>query len=145
LRTADHHRPHAFDAEGPGVRAQRRQVAGAGRAETEVVSDQHPAHVEARDEHVVDEGRGRERRQPCVEARDERDRDAERAKELELLSQLGQAGRRAVALEELARVRVEREHRRRQPQVVGGLDEPRQHGLVPAVHAVEIADRQRHR
>ena len=42
-------------------------------------------------------------------------------------------------------MRIEREHRRRQAQVLGRFDEPREHRLVAAMHAVEVADRQRDR
>ena len=42
-------------------------------------------------------------------------------------------------------MRIEGQHGRRQAQIAGGFDEPRKHGLMPAMHAVEIADRQRDR
>ena len=42
------------------------------------------------------------------------------------------------------RRRVECEHRRRQREIVRGLDKPGEHRLMAAMDAVEIADRQCH-
>jgi hypothetical protein len=42
-------------------------------------------------------------------------------------------------------MRIEREHGRRQAQILGGFHEPREHRLVAAMHAVEVADRERDR
>ena len=94
-------------------------------------------------EHVVDERLRCERREPAVEARDDRARDAERREMLELRAERREPRRRRAAREELARMRIEREHRRRQREILRGFDEPGEHRLVPAMDAVEIADRQR--
>ena len=80
-----------------------------------------------------------------VEARDVGARDAERAEHLELVAQRRQARRRVAWREELARMRIERQHRRRQAQVLRGFDEAREHRLVAAMDTVEVADRQRDR
>ena len=39
-------------------------------------------------------------------------------------------------------MRIESEHRRRQRQVLGGFDEAREHRLMAAMNAVEVADGQ---
>ena len=55
-------------------------------------------------------------------------------------AELGLAGE---AREVVARVRLEGHHARRQAAVLGLGDQQREHRLVAAVHAVEVADRQR--
>jgi len=40
-------------------------------------------------------------------------------------------------------MRIEGKYRRGQAQVISGLDQARQHRLMAAVHAVEVADGQR--
>jgi hypothetical protein len=52
---------------------------------------------------------------------------------------------RARRREQLARMRLERHHRRAQAVPTRGGNQLRQQRLVPAVNAVEIANRQRHR
>ena len=75
------------------------------------------------------------------------DRSTPLAREaLELAAQRGQPRRRGHRGAKNSRgMRVERQHGGRQREVVGGLDQPREHRLMPAMHAVEIADRQRDR
>ena len=46
------------------------------------------------------------------------------------------------AREKFARMRIEGQHRRRQAQVFRGLDQAREHRLVAAMNAVEVADGQ---
>ena len=58
------------------------------------------------------------------------------------MPQPGQARRSRALRKELARMRIESEHGRRQAQVLGGFDEPRQHRLMAAMDTVEVADRQ---
>ncbi len=69
--------------------------------------------------------------------------DAEARKTSSLLRSDDSRGGADSLGEEFARMRIERQHRRRQAQVLGGFDEPREHRLVAAMDAVEIADRQR--
>jgi hypothetical protein len=89
---------------------------------------------------TVDERVRRERREALVEARDEDALDPERGEALELRAQRGQARRRRFAGEELAGMRVERQHRGGQAEIVRGFHEPGEHRLMPAMDAVEIAD-----
>ncbi len=124
------------------MRPQQRDVAGATLAEAEVVAHQHPAHAEPTHQHVLDELLGGQRRERRIEARDEHVRDAERPKRIELLAQSREARRGGVAREELARMRIERQHGGRQAQVVRGLEEAHEHGLVAAMDTVEVADGQ---
>ena len=69
--------------------------------------------------------------------------EAESLKKLELQGKRREIEERLARREELARMRIEREDSRRQRQVLRGFAEPREHRLMPAVDAVEIADRQR--
>jgi hypothetical protein len=53
------------------------------------------------------------------------------------------SGLPAAAREVVARVRLEGQHARGHAAVAGFVGQQRQHGLVAAVHAVEVADGER--
>jgi hypothetical protein len=114
-------------------------------AETEVVADHQPAHATAVDENAVDEVRGRQLSQPAAEVLDEHALDAGGLQSVELVAQVGDACRRLLGGEEFTRMRLEGHHRRSQPARAGRAHDLRQKCLVTAMHAVEIADGQRHR
>ncbi len=138
----DRHGAHPFHAERPRIAAKGREVAGPAAAEAEILAYQQPAHAQAAHEHGVDERLGLERCESSVEPGDVRARDAAGRELLDLVPDGRQPWRRRRLCEELARRRVERQHRRRQRQVIRSLDEPREHRLVAAMDTVEIADRQ---
>ncbi len=62
---------------------------------------------------------------------------------LELATQGRQPRRRSTGCEKFARVRIERQYGRRQGEIFCGLGQPREHRLVAAMDAVEVADGQR--
>ena len=141
FRHLRHHR-HAEAVRRAGT-AQRLGIAGAALAEVEVVADHHMRHVQLLHQHLLDERLGGQPRQRRVEAQHDGKVEPERLQQLQLARQRRQPEVRLVGLEELARMRLEQDHAglaaglgRRIP---GGL----QQRLVPAMHAVEVADGQR--
>jgi hypothetical protein len=80
-----------------------------------------------------------------VEMLDDHAVDAVQPQCLELVTQHRNARRRAGRIEEFAGVRLERHHAHRQAACVGGRAHAREQRLVAAMHAVEVADRQRAR
>ena len=64
------------------------------------------------------------------------------AEQFDLLAQRGQAGRRRRRSEKFAGVRLEGEHGGRQAAGARHFAQARDEGAMPAVHAVEVADRQ---
>ena len=91
---------------------------------------------------------GRQRRQVLVEAQQDHVVDAAALELDDLVAQRGDARRRQLGLagaarEEVARVRLEREHAGGHAAMARLVAQQRQHGLVAAMHAVEVADGQR--
>ena len=92
------HHPGDVEAARLAGAVEHRVVAGAARAEAEVVADQHIARAEPGDQHVVDERGRRLRGERSVEAADDDLLDAA-ARELgELVAQRRDAGRRRLGL-----------------------------------------------
>ena len=117
-------------------------------AKAEVVAHQHIARIQPPNEHVVDEGLRGERAKPVIEGHDDGLIDAASSQLAELVAQRRDARRSTVvstaaAGEVIAWMRLEGEHATRQTTVSGLVAQQGQHGLVAAVHAVEIAYRQR--
>ncbi|TSE31240.1 hypothetical protein Ttaiw_01618 [Tepidimonas taiwanensis] len=129
---------------------QQRVVAAALRAEAKVIADEHITRVQRPNQHVVDERLGRQRRERLVEGQDHAFVDTAAAQLRQLVAQRGNARRRQLRAavprgEEVPRVRLERHGARGHAAVTRLVDQQRQHRLMAAVHAVEIADRQRPR
>ncbi len=123
-------------------------VARAPGAETEVVAHQHVAGTQTAHQHLLNEGLRRQRGERFVEAQHHDLRHAAALELGQLVAQRRDAWRRQLGLagslgEEVARMRLERQHARRQAAVPRLVGQQREHGLVAAVHAVEAADRQR--
>jgi hypothetical protein len=123
-------------------------VAGAARTEAEVVAHQHVARTHAPHQHVADEGLRRHGGERVVKACHHHVLDAAALEFGQLVAQRGNARRRGVGLaqaarEVVARVRLESQHAGRQAAVARFVRQQRQHRLVAAVHAVEVADGQR--
>ena len=124
---------------------QQRVVALAARAEAEIVADQHVARAQPAHQYLLDEGLRRLAGQALVEAQHH---DFLRAAVLQfgqLVAQGADARRREfgsalLAGEPVPRVRLEGQHAGAQRAVPGLVGQQCQHGLVPAVHAVEVAD-----
>ncbi len=126
---------------------EHRVVAGAAGAEAKVVADQHVACAQAAQQHVVDEGLRRLRREALVEAQHDGLLDAAAFEFGQLVAQVGDARRRVGCTpgpggEEVTRVRLEGHHAGRHAAVPRLADQQGQHGLVATVHAVEVAYRQ---
>ncbi len=126
---------------------EQRVVAGALRAEAEVVADQHVARAEPGHQHLLDELRRRLRGQALIEGQHHGLVDAAAFQFGEFVAQRRHARRCGLGLagtpcKEVARVRLEGEYRRGHGAVPRFVDQQRQHRLMAAVHAVEVADRQ---
>jgi hypothetical protein len=80
---------------------------------------------------------------PPIEVLHDRALEPGRAQRPDLVAQIGDARRRPLGHEELARVRLERHDSRDESALCGRGDDARDQCLVAAMHAIEIADRQR--
>ena len=141
---------HARDVEALSLTGcvEHRVVAGAPGSEAEVVAHQHVARMQAVHQHLVDEGLWRLRREAVVEGHDDGLLDATALQFTELVAQRRDAGWGAIGVttargEMVARVRLEGQYATRQAAMLCLIAQQRQHRLMPSVHAVEIADRQR--
>jgi len=123
-------------------------IARALGAEAEIVPHQHVLHAQRAHQAFFNEGLGRLGRQALVEGQHHALVNAAARQLFELVAQGGDAGGREVGLvvhggEVVARVRLEGHHAGGHTAVLGFVLEQGQHGLVAAVHAIEIADGQR--
>jgi hypothetical protein len=126
-------------------RIEHRVVTRPSGAEAEVVAHQHVPRAEALHEDFPDEGLGNQARQARIELEDDALVDAAPGEFGELVAQGGHPGRRQFGLalhggEVVARVRLEGQHAAGHAAVPRLVVQQRQHGLVAAVHAVEVAD-----
>ncbi len=142
------HHPRHVEAGTLARAVEHRVVAATPGTEAEVVADQHIARAEAAHQHLVDEVLRCQRGQCGIEAQHHGLIDPAALELAELVAQAGDSGRRQLGLarqpgKPVARMRLERHHRARQPAVLGFAAQQRQHRLVAAMHAVEVADRQR--
>ena len=92
---------------------------------------------------MLDEIVGLESREPCVESQHTQLIDARLRDALSLVGQPHQPRRRRSLLEIFLRQGLEADHGRRQPRFAAALLQYRQDRLVPEMHAVEVADRDR--
>ncbi len=129
---------------------EHRIIAAASRAKTEVVTHQHIAGCQRPHQHVIDEGLWRLPRKPFVKRQDHAFVDTAVGEFRELVAQRGDARRRDLGAAErlremVARMRLEGHRAARQPAVLRLIAQQRDHGLMAAVHAVEVADGERAR
>ena len=123
---------------------EQRDVAVAPVAEVEVVADHDEARAEHAREHLAHEVFGRLLAARLVEREHEAFVDgAGRVEQLELLVERREQLRRRAGAHDFGRMPVEGEHGRREAACVGEVVHDAQHRLVPEVHAVERADRDR--
>ncbi len=127
----------------PRLRAQARQlleVARAVLAEAEVVADDDDGGVQGRDERGARTLRatGRRTRRSKRQTTSVSSRSIRRTQLLLAMERGEQRGHRTA--EHGARVRGEGEHRGAEAAAAGVLDHGREHRLMAAVHAVEVAD-----
>ena len=121
--------------------AQHLDIAAAARAEGEVVAAHDVARAQPRQQHVVDEGVGRQGRERLVEVLRQHGLHAVLAQQPDLCRRQGEAERAGVGHEEAARMRLEGERDQRRAQRPGPFAGMRQQRLVAAMHAVEVAER----
>ena len=119
---------------------QDRQIAGAFGAKLEIITNQNVARTQLAGEDVVDKMLGAERGKAAIEVADVNLIHAVRRKQFQLLAQAGESRRCCIRAKQLARMRLERHHRRRQIQGPRLGHQLLQHGLMPAMHTVEVAD-----
>src|SRR5262249_13875858 len=93
----------------------------------------------------LDEKLGSERRELAREALHVKTLQAARSEQLEFLAQRRQTSRRVLRREKFARMRLEGQRAALQAAAPRFGADLLDHGLVPKMHAVEVADRQRDR
>jgi hypothetical protein len=122
---------------------QSSEVAGAARAEAKIAADEQPAHPEAAHQHVFHEALGGQGGETRVEARDVHVLDAGLRQKLQLVAQPREARRCSLGGEKFAGMRFESQYAGSEL----GFACPGNHAIderaMAAVHAVEVADRQR--
>ena len=116
------------------------EIAGTVTAETEIVAHFQVPHAKAFNQCGVDELGRAELAQPTIERQAQHQIDALLAQQLQLFTQAGEPRRRLVRRKVLTWLRLEDHHAARQPQLGRTFAQARQDGLMPPVHAVEIAD-----
>ncbi len=114
--------------------------AGSAHAEVEVKPDHGAAHREPLDQDAADEvGRG-QMGQRSVEGKHDRAVESGRRQQPQFGGLVGQPEQRLAGIEESARMRLESQRRGRLAQSLGAAARNRNHRLVAAMHAIEIAD-----
>ena len=140
-----HHRIEHGDAKAllPALLAQHLDIAAAAGAEGKIVAAHDMARAHALQQHVVDEGVGRQGGKGLVEVLRQHRLHAVLFQEPQPGGRQGQPERTGVGHEEAARMRLEGEGHDRRVQDLGMLGGPVDQRLVAAMHAVEIAQRHR--
>jgi hypothetical protein len=135
---------HGYDRKAvlPPLSQQQRKIAAAPFPEAEIVADDKVAYGKASRQDAFDELLGGQRGQLVVEATDMDAVDPAFGEQLEFVAQTGQTRRRLIRREQLARMRLEGEHGRRQRKFARlGRQFGKQRTMAP-VYAIEIADGQ---
>ncbi len=122
---------------------QRFKIAGAFCAVAEVVADHHPARMQAVHDHVLNERGRRLAGEGVIEVLDNHAIHTVRAQRFELVTQHGDARRRAGRIEEFAGMRLEGHHADRQATCIGRRAHVGEQRLMATMDTVEIADGQR--
>jgi hypothetical protein len=143
------HAGHVKTQPGTG-RVQERVITGAACTKTKVVAHQHVAHPQRADQAVFDEALGGLAGQGAVEGHHHTLIHPAAAQPFELVAQGGDAcggqfGLLALRSKEIAWVRLKRHDTTGHPALTRLAHEQGQHGLVPTVHTIEVADGQRTR
>jgi hypothetical protein len=126
-----------------GQRSEQGEVAAPLRTKAKVPSDEQPRRAQAMDDVGLDETLSGERRQRRVEARHVYAAHARGGHQLQLVAQPREPRRCGCRGEKLARMRLEGEHASIEPQFARARHRAREHRLMAAVHAVEIANGER--
>ena len=118
---------------------QEGEVTGAVAAETEIVAHFKMPHRQSIDQDLADELGCRQLAQAAVEGQAEHHVDALPTQQLEFLAQAGQAHRRRIGGEELARLRLENHHAAGYAQLQRALAQTARIAWCPR-DAVEVTD-----
>ena len=116
-------------------------IAAARLAEMKVPAAGDARNAQALDQDDFCEPFGRQRGETGIEGHHDHAEEAERLGDPGLRRRWSEAEYRLIRTEHVARMRLEGQHHRGTPDVPGGLAGARQHRLMAAMHAVEIADR----
>ena len=109
-------------------------------AEMEIRAHRHPPHRQRLDEEAGHEVFCLDLRELARERHHHDAIEPQRLGKPRLLVGIGQAEHEGLGREHVARMRLEGQHDRRHAQVAGARLQRREHALVPAMAAVEIAD-----
>jgi len=140
--TVDRDALHGFDGKAVLLagRLEQGEIASTSAPETEVVADDQMLDAQAAHQHLFDEFLGGQGGKGRIERADHRLAGAAIGKQLKFFAQCGEAGRGGLRREELARMRLESQHRRRQLQACRGRRQLFEQRGMAEMHAVEIAD-----
>ena len=140
-----HHRIEHGDAKAllPALLAQHLDIAAAAGAEGEIVAAHDMARAHALQQHVVDEGVGRQGGEGLVEVLRQHGLHAVLLQQPEPGRRQGQPERAGVGHEEAARMGLEGQRHDRRVQHLGMLGGAVEQRLMAAMHAVEVAQRHR--
>jgi len=116
------------------------EVAGAVTAETEIVAHFQVPHAKAFNQCGVDELGRAELAQPTIEGQAQHQINSLLAQQLQFLAQPGQPCGRPIRRKVFTWLRLEDHHAARPAPLGRTFAQTRQDGLMPPVHAVEIAD-----
>jgi hypothetical protein len=119
------------------------QVAAAPLAEAEVVTHHQVARAKTAQQDIDDKRFGGYGRNFSIEAQDMGAVDAGLLQQGQLLAQAGEPGGGFLMEKKFARMRLESKHGRGQTARTGTGDQRVEHGAMPQMQAVEIADGQR--
>ena len=126
-------------AELAALRRKEIRRAGAVLAEMKVEADHGPADAEPPDQNIADELIRGQARQSCVKGQDDRTIEPGRGEQPQLGVLVGQAKQRLAGMEEGPRMRLEGQHRGRLAEATGAILRSRDHRLMAAMDAVEVA------
>ena len=123
-----------------GRHLHRLRRAAAILAEEEIMADDDVAGAEAVDDDAIDKSIGRQGGKRAIEGQHHRDIEPELLEDRQLLHQRSQMKVRLLRMKELARMRLEDERAGRGAELTADGARGAQQRLVPAMHAVEVAD-----
>ena len=129
-----------LEAEFAAHALQQGEIPGALGAETKIVAHQHITRLQPFHQNAAHEILGGKRGEAFAEAADMDMGHAQIAQDFQLLAQGSQAGGGGLRREDFARMRFEGQYGGRRAHRSGARGQPRQHGLVAKMNAVEIAD-----
>ena len=116
------------------------QIALASGTEAKIASDPHLRHAQRAHQKFLDEAIGGPARELVREGDDQQRVDVHLAQQLFFLGDGEDLLRHPIRRDDGQRMRLERDHRGGPPQLARPRHHPAHDGLMPDVHAVEVAD-----